>query len=144
MILHLVAQLDIDRGQIAMPKGAVGGLHASRIQDAADHLSLAERLGTRDFEYSLENVDVKKKIHDVEVAIKCDMGHVGVVQARVEVIETEMEMVRDSIVAGETRDGKMVKYLEMLDADRLAEGQSIVQSFRHMFTDLYETTAHFA
>ena len=105
-ILQIVAQLEIDREQIAMLKEGVEGLHSSRIQDAADHLALSKRLDSRDFEYSLETMNMKETTKKVYDELKGDLGTFGVVQARVEVIESELVKMADFMRASEQREQK--------------------------------------
>ena len=103
-ILQIVAQLEIDREQIAMLKDGVEGLRTSRIQDAADHLALSKRLDSRDFEYSLETLNMKETTKKVYDELKGDLGHLGVVQARVEVTETELAKMAEFMRATEQRE----------------------------------------
>ena len=139
-ILQLVAQLDFDREQITMLKDAVEGLHASRLQDAADTLALTKRFDKRDF----LDVDLKTNIQGVYNELKGDIGRAGLVQARVDVIESEITKMREFVANIETREVKMAQYLEKLDGDRPAEGQSIKEHFRAMYVDLETTKSHFA
>ena len=139
-ILQLVAQLDFDREQITMLKDAVEGLHASRLQDAADTLALTKRFDKRDF----LDVDLKTNIQGVYNELKGDIGRAGLVQARVDVIESELTRMREFVMNIEAREVKMAQYLERLDGDRPAEGQSIKEHFRAMYVDLETTKSHFA
>ena len=99
-ILQLVAQLDFDREQITMLKDAVEGLHASRLQDAADTLALAKRFDKRDVadnKRDFADADVKQKVQGVYDELKGDIGCAGLVQARVDVIETEITKMREFV-----------------------------------------------
>ena len=103
-ILQIVAQLDIDREQIAMLKEAVESLHTSRVQDSADHLALAKRLDQRDFQYTLENVDLKKKVQDVYDLLKGDVSQSGLVQIRVDAGQTPPQLQTDAESAAHAGD----------------------------------------
>ncbi len=123
-----------------MLKDAVEGLRASRLQDAAHTLALTKRFGKRDF----QDVDLKQHIQGVYNELKSDIGRAGLVQARVDVIETELTKMREFVTDVEKREVKMAQYLEKLDSGRPAGRQSIMQSFRAMYVDLETTKSHFA
>ena len=76
--------------------------------------------------------------------MKEDVKHMYTIVSRFEALEAEVNKMRGFIVASETREAKMVNYLEKLDADRPTEGQTIMGSFKVIYNDLEETKGHFA
>ena len=70
----IVRQLEIDRGQNAMLKERVEGLHASRLQDAADMLDLSKKVDARDFEQSMQTINVANRVTGVYSELKEDVA----------------------------------------------------------------------
>ena len=134
-ILQLVGQLEIDREQIAMVKESLANLHTARLQDAADHLALAKRMDVVDSEDVMnresrrqqrqEIMGMKETTQKAYDELKNNVGHFGIVQARVEVIEIELTKMHEFTSGAKP-------YLEQLNSDRPAEGLTIVQAFAQM------------
>jgi hypothetical protein len=144
-ISTIIRQLGIDRAQIAMLNDTVENLNASLLQDAADMLEISkEVVDAQDFGRSLETVKLAAEVDGIFNELKCDIGHMGVTVVRVDAIEAEIVKMKNYIVENETRDAKVVGYLEQLNSDRPVEGQTIMQSFKAIYNDLEETKGHFA
>jgi hypothetical protein len=129
-ITAIVRQLEIDRAQIAMLKESVEGLHASRLQVAADMLDLSKKVDARDFEQSKHTISIANQMTRFYSEFKEDVGHMGALVTRVETLDAEVTKTTEHITACVTREANMVVHLEQLNFERPAEGRTIMDTFK--------------
>ena len=132
-------QLAADREHMSLLKETIEGIYKAQRREMTDVTALTQRMDKLELTNDQVRLNVVREINQVKSDVRGEIEQINAdmrTACSTEIPKLISDRVEQAISKMEASDTEARKYLEKLDQDRPAEGQTLVKAFGAMYSDL--------
>ena len=125
------SQLEADREHMALLKDTLETIYVAQRQGMADHTALSQKIDRMDLAVEAHKANAQRLLGEISQRIN------GAVDMKFGPMAETVDIIQKELVKKKQDDERMRDYLEKLNAERPAEGATVVETSKAFYEDLH-------